>query len=376
MSMILFLLTFLCLYGGINFYFFFRARSIFHFSGLLQALLLLAIIVLILAPILVRVLESFHWEGLARALACIGYVWMAFVFLFFFLSISTELVRIIHKFFVPDAARLALKAATFYLSVVAAAGLVIYGYFDAQHLRVRHLGLTTNHTLPNGGKLRIVQISDVHVGIIIRQNRLVELINKIRENSPDILVSTGDLLDGELDNVLHEAKHFASIEAPYGKYAVLGNHEYYAGLKRSVEFTKAAGFELLRDSITGSAGITIFGQDDITGRTTGDAKKREAFKNELCREREGFTLLLKHQPRVDEQAKFDLQLSGHTHGGQIFPFGLIVKLYFPKIYGLHRLTSGGLLYISRGTGTWGPPVRVFAPPEITVIDLKEKQVKM
>lgn len=369
--MILFLLTFLCLYGGINFYFFFRAHSIFHFSGLLQALLLLVVIVLILAPILVRVLESFHWEGLARALACIGYVWMAFVFLFFFLSISTELVRIIHKFFVPDAASLALKAATFYLSVVAAAGLVIYGYFDAQHLRVRHLKITTNHSLPNGGKLRIVQISDVHVGIIIRQNRLTELIDKVRENTPDIVVSTGDLLDGELDNVMDEAKHFTAIEAPFGKYAILGNHEYYAGLKRSIEFTKAAGFQLLRDTFVKTAGITIFGQDDITGRATGNAKKREEFKNELCRKREGFTLLLKHQPRVDEEAIFDLQLSGHTHGGQIFPFGLIVKLYFPKIYGLHRLTSGGLLYISRGTGTWGPPVRVLAPPEITVIDLEE-----
>jgi len=374
--MILFLLTFFCLYGGINFYFFFRARSILHLSGPAQGVILVAVIVLIFAPILIRILESFHWEGLARALASIGYVWMAFVFLFFFLSISTELVRIVHKLFVPDAARLALKTATFYLSVVVAAGLVIYGYFDAQHLRVRHLALTTNHTLPNGGKLRIVQISDVHVGIIIRENRLADLLEKIRAARPDILVSTGDLLDGELDNIMHEAKYFASMEAPYGKYAVLGNHEYYAGLKRSIEFTRAAGFDLLRDSMTQTAGITIYGQDDITGRTAANAKKREAFNNELRKKQDNFTLLLKHQPRVDGEAKFDLQLSGHTHGGQIYPFGLVVKLYFPKIYGLHRLTSGGLLYISRGSGTWGPPVRVFAPPEITVIDLEGKQVKM
>ena len=374
--MILFLLTFFCLYGGINFYFFFRARSILHLSGPAQGVILVAVIVLIFAPILIRILESFHWEGLARALAYIGYVWMAFVFLFFFLSISTELVRIVHKLFVPDAARLALKTATFYLSVLAAAGLVIYGYFDAQHLRVRHLALTTNHTLPNGGKLRIVQISDVHVGIIIRENRLADLLEKIRAARPDILVSTGDLLDGELDNIMHEAKYFASMEAPYGKYAVLGNHEYYAGLKRSIEFTRAAGFDLLRDSMTQTAGITIYGQDDITGRTAANAKKREAFNNELRKKQDNFTLLLKHQPRVDGEAKFDLQLSGHTHGGQIYPFGLVVKLYFPKIYGLHRLTSGGLLYISRGSGTWGPPVRVFAPPEITVIDLEGKQVKM
>ena len=128
----------------------------------------------------------------------------------------------------------------------------------------------------------------------------------------------------------------------------------------------------MRDSITGSAGITIFGQDDITGRTTGDAKKREAFKNELCREREGFTLLLKHQPRVDEQAGLTAAL-GHTIAAR-FLFSLIVKLYFPKIYGLHRLTSGGL-YISVGNWHRGRRSR-FRTTEITVIDLKEKQVKM
>lgn len=372
-SMILFLLTFLCLYGGINFYFFARARGIFHFSGIGQGLILLAIIMLILTPVLVRLLESLRWESPARAAACIGYLWMAFIFLFFFSSICLETLRTAHKFFVPDTATALIKAATFYLSVIIAAVLVIYGYFDAQHIRTRYLEINTNLALPEAGKLRLVQISDVHVGIIIRNNRLDHLLEKIRETRPDILVSTGDLLDGEPDNIMEDAKRFAAIEAPYGKYAVLGNHEYYAGLKRSVEFTKKAGFEILRDDMAQVSGITIFGQDDITGRESGDARKREAFKNRLREKHDGFSLLLKHQPRIDRQAQFDLQLSGHTHGGQIFPFGLVVKLYFPKIYGLHELADGGLLYVSRGAGTWGPPVRVFAPPEITVIDLISKR---
>src|SRR5690606_6748063 len=143
---------------------------------------------------------------------------------------------------------------------------------------------------------------------------------------------------------------------------------YYAGLDRSLAFTKAAGFDLLRDDVRHAAGITIFGEDDITGRRSGNAPEKESFKKALSEKHNGFVLLLKHQPHIQRGANFNLQLSGHTHGGQLFPFGLLVKIYFPKIYGLHKLGENKLLYISRGTGTWGPPVRVFAPPEITVID--------
>lgn len=368
-KMILFLLTFLCLYGGINFYFFFRAGSIFQFSGFLRGLLLILIILLILAPVMVRILESLHQEQLAYLAAMTGYVWMAFVFLFFFLSVSLELIRIIHKLIVPGTGALTLKAVTFGFSAFLAAGLVVYGYIDAQRIRVKNLQITTDQVLPGNGKLRIVQISDVHVGIIIRNSRLNPLLDRIRESRPDILVSTGDLLDGELDNIMGEAIRFAAIKAPYGKFAILGNHEYYAGLEQSIAFIEAAGFRLLRDDVASVAGITIFGQDDITGRGWSDSNKREFFKKAMAEKRDGFVLLLKHQPRIDEWAHFDLHLSGHTHGGQLFPFGLITKLLFPQNYGLYELGPHKQLYVSRGSGTWGPPVRVFAPPEITVIDL-------
>jgi len=371
--MILFLLTFLCLYGGINFYFFFRARSVFHFSGPLQVLLLVLLILLILAPVVVRTLESLHCEQAARFVACVGYVWMAFVFLFFVSSVSLELVRFLHKLVVPETGTLMLKAVTFGLSVFLSAGLVVYGYLDAKRIRVKTLQIPVQQVLPEDGKLRIVQISDVHVGIIIRNDRLTPILEKVREAKPDILVSTGDLLDGELDNIMTDAERFAAIPAPSGKFAVLGNHEYYAGVSRSVEFTEAAGFQILRDDVTQAAGITIFGEDDITGRKPGATPKSAAFLKELAEKQDGFVLLLKHQPHIRETANFNLQLSGHTHGGQLFPFGFIVKLYFPRIYGLHTLAENKLLYISRGTGTWGPPVRIFAPPEITVIDLIGKK---
>lgn len=371
LGMIIFLLVFFCLYGSINFYFFFRAKSIFQFTGLLQAAILFLLVLLIAAPVLVRVLESLRYEQIARAVACIGYVWMAFVFLFFSVSLSLDIVRLAYKIF--GSGSFQFKTIFFGISVFISASLVIYGYIDAQMIRVKHLKIETKHVLPGDGKLRIVQISDVHVGIIIRENRIDPILERVCEARPDIFVSTGDLLDGELDNIMNDAQRFAQVSAKYDKYAVLGNHEYYAGLKRSIEFTEAAGFKILRDEFVEVAGIKIFGEDDITGRKRGETKKSDYFSEALSKERDTFVLLLKHQPYVDKDARFNLQLSGHTHGGQLFPFGFIVKLYFPKIYGLHELSENKLLYVSRGTGTWGPPVRVFAPPEITVIDLIGKK---
>jgi predicted MPP superfamily phosphohydrolase len=336
-------------------------------------LILILILLLIIAPVLVRVAESFHLEPLARTIACIGYIWMAFVFFFFFLSVSLELIRALHKLIDPSASVVMLKTASFWLSVILSFVLVVYGYIDAGRIRVKHLEIKTQQALPENGKLRIVQISDVHVGIIIRGGGLTPILEAVKQANPDILVSTGDLLDGELDNIMKDAAQFAAIQTKYGKFAVLGNHEYYAGLDRSLEFTKAAGFDLLRDDVRHAAGITIFGEDDITGRRSGNTGKRESFKKAMSQQHDGFVLLLKHQPHIQPGANFNLQLSGHTHGGQLFPFGLLVKIYFPKIYGLHNLDESKLMYISRGTGTWGPPVRVFAPPEITVIDLIGKK---
>ena len=367
--MILFVLTFLCLYGGINFYAFFRARSVFHFSGFPQTIIIIVLILLICAPILVRVAEACHQEFLARAIAYIGYIWMAFIFLFFFFNVTFDIIVFLYKLIGSGTGSLPLRNIAFGAAIFLALIFVVYGFIDAKQIRVKTLQVKTEKILPNNGKIRIVQISDVHIGLIIRNKRLQVILDRVKEAKPDILVSTGDLLDGEVDNVMSQARQFVSITPKYGKYAILGNHEYYAGLERSLEFTKAAGFEMLRDDVRHIAGISIFGADDITGRQLGVSKDKQLFEKMLEQQDNGFVLLLKHQPFVVDGENFNLQLSGHTHGGQIFPFMLVTRLFFPKNYGYYELGRNKSVYITRGAGTWGPPVRVFAPPEITVIDL-------
>lgn len=368
--MIIFLLTFLFVYGGINFYAFFKADSIFQFSTGIKIFLFFVLAVLIGAPILVRIAEGRNLEALARVIAYTGYIWMAFVFMFFFLHISGELFRWLYKFWHPAASIVFLRTLTFIAAAFLAAGLVVYGYVDAQKIRVNKLEIAVPHALVSDGKLRIVQISDVHIGLIIQEKRLQLLLDKLQEVRPDILVSTGDLLDGELNNVRPLAEMLAQVRPKFGKYAVTGNHEYYAGIEKSLDFTRQAGFEILRDEVKQVAGINIVGVDDITGRRSGIVHENSRQTQTMPPvPNDKFVLLLKHQPYVNEQDSFDLQLSGHTHGGQLFPFGFVTRLYFPKNYGLHEMTKNKLLYVSRGVGTWGPPVRIFAPPEITVVDL-------
>jgi predicted MPP superfamily phosphohydrolase len=220
--------------------------------------------------------------------------------------------------------------------------------------------------------VRIVQISDVHLGLLIREPRLARILEKVTAASPDIFISTGDLVDGQTDSLNGVGNLLREIKAPLGKYAVTGNHEFYAGLDRSLKFMKQAGFRVLRGEGTSVAGlINIAGVDDPVVK--GYGRSREAPEREILSGLPGdkFTLFLKHRPDVEKSAEglFDLQLSGHAHKGQLFPFTFIVRLVFPQIAGLYDLSSGSHLYVSRGSGTWGPPIRFLAPPEVTVIDL-------
>ncbi|MGP8154624.1 MAG: metallophosphoesterase, partial [Smithella sp.] len=364
--MIIFLLIFLCLYGGLNFYAFFQAKNIFHFAGTTEIIIIILIFLLILVPIIIRFAEKLHWEKFARSIAYLGYLWMAFVFLFFFLNITFDTAIYVFKFFCQSGESVLLRNIFFSLSVFLSFIFVIYGFFDARRIRVKRLEIHTESLLPNDGKIRIVQISDVHIGLIIRDKRLKVILDRVKDEKPDILVSTGDLLDGELNNVMPEAKQLAQIKPMYGKYAVTGNHEYYAGIENALEFTKNAGFEILRNENRKVAGINIIGLDDITGRKLGLIQNSVHLSELLpTAQSKAFIILLKHQPDIREDANFNLQLSGHTHGGQIFPFMLITRLFFPQNYGYYKLGKNKLVYVSSGAGTWGPPVRFFAPPEIT-----------
>jgi len=333
-------------------------------------------LVMLFAPFIIRVSERAGFELFARLMSYVGYTWLGVLFLFTSASLVVDLYR-----FVLCAGGFVVKKDLSYLAVsnkyafliplVIAMVTAAYGYFEAKDIRTEKITVRSPKIPAGIGSLRIVQISDVHIGLIVGEDRIKRLLEEVRKANPDIFVSTGDLVDGQMDSLSGLAELLKEINPRYGKFAITGNHEFYAGLDQALNFTERAGFKMLRGEKIDVAGITIAGVDDPQGKTFGLFKGGSERELLSGLDRKMFVLLLKHRPLVDKGALglFDLQLSGHVHKGQIFPFSIITALYYPTQAGFANLPQGSELYVSRGTGTWGPPIRFLAPPEVTVIEL-------
>jgi len=374
--MSLFLLVFFFLYGALHVHAFLKVRAAFDVGARAGLALALFFILMVLAPVIVRQAENAGLEVLARITAYAGYFWMGIIFLFFSSSLLTDLYRLLvylgssmlHK----DLSSFILSAkSAFLIPLLISLSVSAYGYWEARDIRTEHLTIGTEKLPHDVERIRIVQISDVHLGLIVRTERLGLILEKVKESNPDVLVSTGDLVDGQINGLEGLAEMLREIKPRYGKFAVLGNHEYYAGLKQALAFKKAAGFKVLRaEGVNVDNVITLAGVDDPAGKyfNAYDASAEKTLLTSFPRDR--FIVLLKHRPLIDKDSVglFDLQLSGHVHKGQIFPFSILTHLYYPKYAGLLNV-NGSLLYVSRGSGTWGPPIRFLATPEVTVIDI-------
>jgi predicted MPP superfamily phosphohydrolase len=374
-----FLLTFFLIYGSAHAYAFAKARAALGFGAATTLWVVPALLVTTCAPVVTHLLERNGMEGTARASAYAGYAWMGALFLFVSLSLLSDAVSLLLRagaavagnssaFSSPaNGRRLFLFLSC--LSVVLAA----YSAFEATRIDVVRVRVATDRLPPAVPRLRIAQITDVHLGLVHRNGKAKAIADLVRPERPDLLVSTGDFVDGRIEHVAGLAEIFREIPAPRGKFAILGNHEYYAGLPQSLVFTRRAGFTILRDeAITVGDAVRIVGVDDPTAGAFGSRGGPSEADLLGPGPPERFTVLLKHRPAADAASygRFDLQLSGHTHHGQIFPFRLFTRLAYPLLAGDHPLPGGGTLHVSRGTGTWGPPMRFLTPPEITIIDIE------
>jgi hypothetical protein len=371
-----FLFMFFGIYGGMHAYFLVKVVRALRPAWYVRVPLAVFLVVMLFAPILLRMMERSGLEDTARVVAPWAYGWMAVLFWFDFLFLCTDLWNV--GMFL--AARL-VPAARGLLCPPRAGFVVISGFvlvatvwsvIEAAHIRVDRTTVRTPLLEPGSRPIRMVQISDLHLGLIVGEDRLRDVVRLVEAERPDILVSTGDLMDASADHVEHLAPLLAAVEAPLGKFAVTGNHEYYAGLRDAIAFHEACGFRVLRaESVLVDGRLRIAGVDDRTGRwREGVARTDEDAALPPTEGREA-TVLLKHRPIVREASlgRFDLQLSGHIHGGQVFPFGVVVWWVNGLGTGRHDLADGSVLYVNRGTGTWGPPMRLFTPPEVTVVTI-------
>lgn len=377
--MILFILTVFTVYGGVHVYAFLKARNVLAFGPRAGVALALFMLLMVFALFLIRSLESHAYELPARVLSYIAYFWMAALFLFFCSSLFFDSITLITRaagwITRRDISSVLVPAkASFFISLGLALASCAYGYFEARDIRVERLVIETTKLPADIERLAIVQISDVHLGLINRCERFRPMIDAVKDARPDLFVVTGDLVDAQINHLTGLADMLQEITANYGKFAIMGNHEYYAGPERSMAFIKESGLTLLRDKAVTDGPITIVGVDDRTAMQLklGHPSSEKELLAGLSRDK--FILFLKHQPRIepDTIGLFDLQLSGHTHKGQIFPFTLLTRFPFPLNAGTYELGKGSSLHVNRGTGTWGPPIRFLAPPEVTVIELVRK----
>jgi predicted MPP superfamily phosphohydrolase len=372
-----FLLMFFLLYGGLHGYAFWKIRSAFFPGPVISVLVAAVMALMIVAPALIRISERYGLEWAARILSHAGYAWMGILFLFAAFALAFDLCRLLvflsGLVWRMEAVPFLLSARfAFFLPLFLALGIFVYGWFDARNIRIESLTIQTDKIPPETGRLRLVQISDIHIGLMNGPGFVSRMVRVIQEAGPDLLLSTGDLVDGQINSIEKVLPLFQELRPRLGKYAVTGNHEFYAGIAQASEFTRKAGFQMLRgEGVTVAGLINIVGIDDPTGRAVEGHRPVEEGELLNTMPVQHFTLLLKHLPLVDKHAvdRFDLQLSGHTHKGQIFPFSLITRWYFPFHSGSFRLSDISRLHVSRGTGTWGPPIRFLSPPEVTVIDL-------
>ncbi|MFB7029721.1 MULTISPECIES: metallophosphoesterase [unclassified Streptomyces] len=221
---------------------------------------------------------------------------------------------------------------------------------------------------------RIAVVSDIHLGPILGRAHTQRIVDTINSTQPDLIAVVGDLVDGTVENLGPAAEPLARLRARHGSFFVTGNHEYFSGADAWVDHVRELGLRPLRNErLEIAAGFDLAGVDDVAGESEGQGPD---FARALGdRDRARAAVLLAHQPIVVHDAVrhgVDLQLSGHTHGGQLWPGNLLADLANPTVAGLERY-GDTQLYVSRGAGAWGPPVRVGAPSDITVVELASKQ---
>ena len=310
-----------------------------------------------------------------------GFVWLGLAAYLVLALIVLEFVRLaarpwVRSSGVPDPSRRLLLARGLAVTAgVASAGVVGTGMVTALGPPdVRRVDVPLRALHPDLDGFRIAVVSDIHLGPMLGRGHTERLVGMINETSPDLVAVVGDMADGTVDELGPAAEPLRDLVSRNGSFFVTGNHEYFSGYQQWVGELDRLGVHPLRNERTtitrGAGGFTLAGVNDVTGRSMGDGPD---FDRALDgRDASAPTILLAHQPvQVEEAAKrgVDLQLSGHTHGGQAWPFHYVVGLGQPSLAGLSQVDKTWL-YVTRGAGFWGPPVRIGAPPDITVVTLK------
>ncbi len=375
-DIIIFFSVVLGLYGLINFYIFSHGLLSLGAEPAFRPWYIGIFLFLSLAYIAGRFLERRSISRLSAALIWLGSFWLAAVIYFLLIVLAVDLVRLLDRIvpFLPEYFSEPQSKFLFGAGATLLVALIVgLGAFNAARPRVRRLDLNIqkNASLRT---LNIVAVTDIHLGTIICRARLERIVRKINLLDADIVLLPGDVVDEDIQPVIKQnlGETFRSIKSKHGVIAITGNHEYIGGVNAACDYLVEHRIIMLRDDVIKIAdSFYVVGREDRSFNR-GPKRQRKSIEGLIQGLDKSLPIILMdHQPfHLEEAAKnnIDLQISGHTHHGQLWPFNLITKRIFEVSWGYKKKGSTHF-YVSCGVGSWGPPVRIGNRPEIMHIKI-------
>jgi predicted MPP superfamily phosphohydrolase len=271
---------------------------------------------------------------------------------------------------IQDTRRIFFKKSLDISSFAVASTLMARSLYEARFVKLEKVDIKIKNLKK---PYKIAQISDLHIGGLIDRDFVKEIVHRINALNPDIVVITGDLIDIDILRAMNTVDELTKLKSTFGTYYAVGNHEYFHGIEKIITAVKSLGIKVLENENVyignEDAGFNLAGVYDIMGY------RAEMYMPDLAKalkdKKDAPTVLLAHQPKFIQEVQdgVDLMLSGHTHGGQIYPFKFLVSLQQPYVSGLHKHSKDLQIYVNKGTGFWGPPMRLGSSSEITQISL-------
>lgn len=365
-------------YGLINFYIF--RRTLFIIPANYKPLFTISFVVVVLSFIAGRFLERISVNFFSEVLIWIGSFWIAFMFYFLLTLLVIDLLRLIN-FIVPFFPAFIThniektKRVTAAIVLILVAVTVIGGYINTKVIITKTYKMKINKNAGELKTLNVAMASDIHLGTIIGKSFLNKLVTEINKLNPDIILLAGDIIDEDLAAVIKNnvGEELIRLKSKYGVYAITGNHEYIGGVEDAYKYLVAHGVNVLRDEkIKIDNAFYLVGREDRSIRQFAGKQRRE-LKDLLSGVDKAFpVILMDHQPFGLNEAfenDIDLQLSGHTHYGQLWPINFIIERIYDLSWG-YGINGNAHYYVSCGVGGWGPPVRTGSRPEIINFKIK------
>ncbi|OGU55676.1 MAG: hypothetical protein A2V66_01945 [Ignavibacteria bacterium RBG_13_36_8] len=379
-TLITFFTIVLLIYSSVNFYIFKRALSIVPQVSPHRTIFTIIFVLIVVSYIAGRILERYSISFFSDALIWIGSFWIAFMFYFFLAFLLIDLLRLMNHFtgLFPELITTnyeKVKHITALVVVAVVTLMVIAGHINTKFPVIKRINIQIDKKITYLKELRIAVVSDIHLGTIVGKAYARKVVSKINSLNPDLILMPGDIIDEDIAPVLNNniCEELQKLKSKYGTYAVTGNHEYIGGVRAAVDYLTKNNINIISDTaITIDNKFVLVGREDrAIGQFTGG--KRKPLK-EIVKDID-FSLpviLMDHQPFVLNEAEengINLQLSGHTHHGQMWPLNYITQKIYEVSWGY--LQKGNThYYVSCGVGGWGPPIRTVSRPEIIELVLK------